>query len=236
MINKNDNIKVFRAYLGLTQIEMADVLGIQQGSYAKIESGVNSLTGEHISTMIKKYNFNPTWYFTGEGEMILGKKNAYTPSVADLYALAVPIKDSKIDYKKSSYVLPYFENASAGYVVGWGDVTDEVYYESYLLPNHREQIVRGFVVIGDSMAPLLNRDDIVFCRRVLDPYSYKYNLLNVYVVISHNGILIKRVIDKGEAFVLLSENKRYADMDIHKQDIYEVWICEKCLSHILHSR
>jgi transcriptional regulator with XRE-family HTH domain len=235
MINKNENIKVFRTYLGLTQIEMAEVLGIQQGSYAKIELGVNSLTGEHIITMIKKYNFNPTWYFTGEGEMILEKKVPYTPSVADLYALAVPIKDSKIDYRKSSYVLPFFESASAGYIVGWGDITHDIYYESYLLPTHIEQLVRGFVVIGDSMSPFLNREDIVFCRRILDPQMHNFNILNIYVVISHQGILVKRIRDKGDSFILISENKRYPEFDLHKAEIYEVWMCEKCLFNMVHS-
>lgn len=67
----NKRLKKLRKILGLNQSAFGDVLGISQQSVGKIETGVNNLTDRNIDIICEKFNVNPEWLRTGEGEMFL---------------------------------------------------------------------------------------------------------------------------------------------------------------------
>lgn len=66
----NDRLKEFRKELGMNQEEMANVLGLKQGSYSDIERGRVGVTGV-LTKLIKLYKINPVWLIEGEGEKTL---------------------------------------------------------------------------------------------------------------------------------------------------------------------
>jgi len=66
----NDRLKDLRKELGLNQEEMAQVLGLKQGSYSDIERGRVGVSGI-LTKLIKLYKINPVWLIEGEGEKTL---------------------------------------------------------------------------------------------------------------------------------------------------------------------
>jgi transcriptional regulator with XRE-family HTH domain len=61
--------KEFRLYLGLTQGEIAALLGITQTTITGIEKGKSLPTVPAILYLMANNNLSPVWLFTGKGEM-----------------------------------------------------------------------------------------------------------------------------------------------------------------------
>lgn len=228
-------LKEFRIAKNALQKEIAELLGIGQDAYSLIEKGKAQLQLKHLEKLALEMRLNPNWLILGDGEMLLkeGEENSIL-SATTLYNLSAPIKEMKIDIKKNSFVLPFFESASAGYVVGYGDITQDVYLDVYGLAAHREQLVRGFYVQGDSMYPSLNTGDVVFCRRILDRLNAYFHPLDMYVVISREGVNIKFILDSGDTLTLISENKRFREYVLPKENILELWVVERVLKDYRH--
>ncbi len=196
----------------------------------KKNSGIGS---DKLAKIVAGYpDINPTWLLTGEGSMLLSEREKEV-SPAALYKLAVPL-NHPISLERESFVLPMFHSASAGYIVGWGDISPGVYWEMQALPQHREQLVRGFCVFGDSMYPIINTGDIVFCRRVLDIHRDLFHRSNLYVVLSREGINIKYIKEEGDAILLISKNDFYEPFLVQKEDIVELWVVERLLKNMRH--
>lgn len=66
----HERIKELRKYLGLTQQEFADRLGIKRGAVANYEIGRNAPIDAVISLICREFGVNESWLRTGEGEMI----------------------------------------------------------------------------------------------------------------------------------------------------------------------
>lgn len=62
-----------RKHLNLTQAEFADILGINRANLSAIENGRENRKLPNGTTYIieKELSINPTWFETGEGNMII---------------------------------------------------------------------------------------------------------------------------------------------------------------------
>lgn len=97
----NDRLKEFRKDLGLNQEEMANSLGLKQGSYSDIERGKVGVSGI-ITKLIKLYKTNPIWLVEGTGEKIIENDEPY---FADIDRVNEDFERPDIDYKKKIYDL-----------------------------------------------------------------------------------------------------------------------------------
>jgi transcriptional regulator with XRE-family HTH domain len=73
-----ENLKKLREILGLTQEEMAQLLGVSLRAYQAYEKGSMEPKVGKLEMLAKKYRVNLNWLITGEGEMFL------TPSTEGL--------------------------------------------------------------------------------------------------------------------------------------------------------
>lgn len=139
-----------------------------------------------------------------------------------------PLVNSKLPLHFKQFILPMFGDASAGYIVGYSQEEKEIYSETHSLPSHLGQNVRGFVVNGESMYPLLNRDDIVFCKRILDFSIHKFFQDDVYVIVSRHGIIVKHVVYEKEKnyLELIPSNKDFKVQVMDGSEVLEVWRAE----------
>lgn len=65
-----DRIKKIRKTLNVKQSEMAEKLGLQQGSLSDIERGrVKNVTDRVIKDICREYEISESWIKTGEGKM-----------------------------------------------------------------------------------------------------------------------------------------------------------------------
>lgn len=67
MENNKNILKTIRLKLDLNQSEMADKLGILQGSYSAVENGNNGISTKVRKALKEKLNVNPEYIETGEG-------------------------------------------------------------------------------------------------------------------------------------------------------------------------
>jgi transcriptional regulator with XRE-family HTH domain len=64
-----ERLKIIRKKLSLNQKNLTKELGLSQGLYSNYESGRVKLSGKLIALLSIKFNINPDWLLTGEGEM-----------------------------------------------------------------------------------------------------------------------------------------------------------------------
>lgn len=65
-----DRLKNFRKVMDLTQIEVAESLGVFQSHYSRVEKGGNKISIYNIYTLMAKYDLNPNYLFINGEKMI----------------------------------------------------------------------------------------------------------------------------------------------------------------------
>ena len=72
------------------------------------------------------------------------------------------------------------------------------------------------------MRPILKPNEWVFGKAILHLDSIKEG--DVYVVVSHDSVLVKRVYHKdAQNIILISENSQYPDIIMNKTKVQEMW-------------
>ena len=79
----NERLKQIRQNLGLSQQKLADSLELQRSIIADVERGkVKSPNFKLLRKLEEKYNINPDWLLTGEGEMYKAPNNVQNAIIA----------------------------------------------------------------------------------------------------------------------------------------------------------
>ncbi|MFT4969821.1 MAG: phage repressor protein C with HTH and peptisase S24 domain [Chitinophagales bacterium] len=207
-----ERFKELRKKLGYTQATFAQELEIKS-STIDIERGKMRLPAQALIILMKKYGVNPLWLY-GESEQMYNK-------VAKLEVLPKVIV---VDSEENENVLMVNAKAAAGYP---SNLSNHQWYTSLPafhipLPSFKGVSIRAFQVEGHSMLPILKPNDWVFGKAVLHLDSIKEG--DVYVVVSSDSVLVKRVYHKSnQDLVLISENKEYPDILMAKQSVQEMW-------------
>ncbi|MEZ4912241.1 MAG: S24 family peptidase [Saprospiraceae bacterium] len=190
----------------------------------EIIKGNRDVTIELIRAAADEFKFNPTYVFTGEGNMFLEHEDQGTKPTSPLEKiLYVPVA------------------AHAGYAEQFQDqqfLTELTYFS---LPDYKFQhgTYRCFDIAGDSMEPSLYSGDKVVCSLV-DNNNFYSSVRNnlVYVVVTNGGILVKRLINHvmdKQSIELVSDNSYYAPQFLQITEIKEIWTVEVKISPYLPS-
>jgi phage repressor protein C with HTH and peptisase S24 domain len=200
-------------------------------SLSEIVKGRRDVTIELVRKAIEKYSLNASYLFGGEGDMFLNEQ-----AKSKEYVLTV-VTDNVQEEKIVHIPIP----AQAGY---GGQLMDPNFFldlESYSLPefNNSRGTFRSFSVSGDSMEPSLFEGDKIVCSHV-EKDQWRSSIKNgyVYVIITHNDVLVKRVantIDTDASILLISDNSFYEDRKIAINDVIEIWYVKVKISTFMQS-
>lgn len=232
---------------GKTRADLAREMNLERGSVSGMLNKEGDPPIRYLEATSKITGRTVRWILTGSEDTIdqsLGYLNE--PSL-EYNAKAVA------DYLKGKHIRPVVATvdasgrelityvpvkARAGYQRGFGDPEYIETLPAFNLPIMKEGTYRMFQVDGNSMMQLggggLHDGDIVIARYVEDVFSIRDN--RVYVVVSSDGILIKRCLNrlKTDEHVLIcnSDNKSgdYPPIILHPQEILEVWELKAYLS------
>jgi len=69
MQEKKDRVKMIREDQKLSQAKFGIAIGVGQRAVGHIETGINQLSPRNAELICQKFNVNPRWLETGEGEM-----------------------------------------------------------------------------------------------------------------------------------------------------------------------
>lgn len=150
-------------------------------------------------------DLNRIWLLTGEGKMLAGDNEEY-PRMSDNYNEGKPFYDVPFTM---GYDLPFNDNAS--------NPTCMIDFRPY---NKCDFWCRA---TGNSMYPTISDGDIVAVKQVCD-FSNAIISNDIYAIVLYNELrAIKRLVDKGDKFILVSDNKEYEDQVVNKSDVRFVY-------------
>lgn len=140
-----------------------------------------------------------------------------------------------VDQSGEENILYVPVQARAGYLVGRSDPDFLQTLPAFRLPGLRNATYRMFDVSGPSMAPTIGDGDKVissFVESIDDIIDDR-----VYVVVTHDGIVVKRVLNRVSArgkLVLKSDTvahrQEFRTYEIDYDSVVELWYCRMKLS------
>jgi transcriptional regulator with XRE-family HTH domain len=225
MVKLNENIRVLRKRLSLTQDQFAQQLGIKRSLIGAYEEGRAEPKLELLQKMAEVFSISVDDLigkdFTTESSFSADKKFTRGKDV-----VVVTVDSAKRD---NIEFVPH--KAAAGYLNGFADAEYVKELPHFNLPILKQGTYRAFEISGDSMLPLLP-GTIVIGEYVDDLRSIKSG--KTYVLITQReGIVYKRVfnyLDENGTLFLVSDNRQYAPYQLNGSDVIEVWMAKAYIS------
>lgn len=209
-------LKEFRNMLNLKQETIAEKLNISRPAYTRIETGITSLSINHIETLIKEYNLNAQWLLTGVGEPQQSESK---------HLLNLTSNHAKIEMKAGVKPIHLYDLNVFGSTNIDVYQDDQMFLEKNIL--YIPDIMNAefaFRVKGDSMSPEIKNNDIVAVKSVLFE-----NIIwgKLHVIITNSTRVVKFVhkSPQPETICLISINREYEPIYIALKDVlffYEV--------------
>lgn len=195
-----ERIMSFISTKGISIREFEKRSGLSNGY---IKSLKDSPTVSRMSMIIRAFpEINPKWLQFGEGDMF---KEGETQIVKS--------------YTKG---IPYFNvDFEMGYDEMFNDQTSNPEFLIDFKPYNKCDVWCN--ARGNSMYPTIASGDIIALKEIKDT---RYIISNeIYAIVTDNGLrTIKRIIDKGDRYTLVPDNKEYPEQDIDKSVVTKLFL------------
>ena len=204
----SQRLKIARTAAGLTQVQLAEKIGVSQNTIQKIEKGGDT---KYINQLAKALEINSEWLQFGTGEM--------TSKITD----DVDVIDTEKDYSDTHIALDLYDiKLSAGngkQVVEWVPRKSEeplLFREAWFrVKRLSPKNCKAMYVRGHSMTPVLQDWDTV----IVDISDTEIADGEVYALIYNKHFYIKQIVRTGKGIQLLSFNPEYDPIDISDDDL-----------------
>lgn len=224
------NLLEIRELYGLSQSDFAQKLDITREVVNKMEKDRMKVSKRTATRLQKFLQEHPFGNFSGDVN-ILGKSS----QTGEKKKPAIPFRQQLLQEKNEAtpFLVPLVGiKAQAGYVKGFEQVDYMETLEQYSLPpgvNPIGAVWRYFEIDGDSMEPTFNSGDIVLATMV--PHEDWNDIKNfcVYVILTSDQLLIKRLYKKSAAeWVLISDNEDVApQVVLEKEAVRQLWLLRR---------
>ena len=214
-----ERLKIVRQSRGLTQQQMADLLGLSRPSVAQLEGGRHQPGKETLETIVDKLEISRNWLWFGNGPM-----EEFSPLGGNVKLLGDPDDAEYIDLK---FVGVKVRGGFMEMMAGEGDYTtlDTVRIHDPT-PEMLKPGTLAFEIDGDSMEPQL-RSGMRVVGVMLALEDIKYATSGVYVVAFANQFTIKRIkdndINEKRWLVLHADNPQAGSLRVAAEDIRAMW-------------
>lgn len=193
----------FLSYLGIGQLKFEENVGLSRGYVNKIGDNITVKSLDKISSIYPELNIN--WLKTGEGDMIISKKEQQ----------AAPIKTGVETRPR----IPL--NAAAGSLAVAMDGVSSNDCELMPVVAAFQKYSYTILVKGDSMNPQFQSGDELACLQLRAGTFIQWG--NYHVLDTEQGIIVKRIYEDGDYIVCKSDNQElYKDFKILKTEIYNI--------------
>lgn len=79
-----------RNYFKMSQREFCSKIGMKQGTFAPLETGIREIRDTYVKLICQAYNVNEEWFRTGKGEMFLEKPDRELEELLNIYDNLTP--------------------------------------------------------------------------------------------------------------------------------------------------
>lgn len=217
------NIKKIRELYNMTQEQFALSLGITRELVNKIEKGKTKVSDNTI-LRLQKFVKERESEFYSQDATVIGQ-----PVSSEVSSLPYHLqrREQKVE-RKTVWVPLVGVKAQAGYVKGYEQVDFIESLEKYSLP---PGVHPGgaqwsyFEIDGDSMEPTFYSGDVILASMIHAEDWQEIRNLNVYVILTADSLLVKRIIRKSpREWILVSDNtEAYPHKTIPVSDVKELW-------------
>jgi transcriptional regulator with XRE-family HTH domain len=224
MVSLNENLRVLRKKLQLTQDEFAQKLGIKRSLIGAYEEGRAEPRAELLQRMAALFGVSM--------EALIGSDLTKAETKLPVsFTRGHDVVVVTVDQNRKENIEFVQVKASAGYLNGYADPEYVKELPRFNLPILKQGTYRAFEIKGDSMLPLMPGSILVgeYVENLNDIKSGKTYIL----VTQHEGVVYKRVFnyleENGKLF-LVSDNRQYAPYQIDGEDVYEAWSAKAYIS------
>ncbi len=206
-------LKLFRIEQGLTQKEMASILGTKQ-NIADIERGRIRISGSILEALIRCFNLNASWLFGhSDKKYLIFTKEAKPPLVITT------------DSEGNENISMVSGKAYAGYSNNLHNPEWFRALPSFSLPiaSFQNQSLRCFQIVGDSMKGIIEDGEYALCSYVEGPRDWSKE--KVYIIVTEDSILCKRLAFDltNDVVSLISINTEYPIQHMDTKEVLEIW-------------
>ena len=183
IMEKKFDLRLFRKANGITQLAVAEYLGVTKQMITQIETGKVALPTDKL----KKILDNPEWSLQEYNRLVemLDSLTATKPKGKEKKAETVARRDGDLPLRVR--LIPF--EARGGMI---GDFVDGVMdYDCEMVVSPIKGVDFAMTVTGDSMAPEYNPGDRILIKRI-DPNLF-IEWGRVYVLDTPNGAVLKKL-------------------------------------------
>lgn len=197
---------------GLTTgyVAIAEQLGTNKAAISDIKACRKKISLELLRSLKSSYpKISLDWIITGEGEM-------FEPEITD-----VPVvnkRNIKGDLSKTRPRIPI--DAAAGSLSFALSAVSENQCERYPIIPQFPKYDFTIIARGDSMEPELESGDELACLFVQESSFIQWG--RVHILDTEQGVVVKRVFDKGDSILCKSTNPEYEPFKIPKREVYKM--------------
>lgn len=224
MIKLNENIRVLRKKLSITQDQFAQRLEIKRSLVGAYEEGRAEPKLELLQKMAEVFSLSV--------DELIGKQFS-----SDSVLSERKISNNKeivvltIDSSQRENIELVQHKAAAGYLNGFADAEYVKELPRFHLPMLKQGSYRAFEISGDSMLPLLPGTIVVgeYVDELRNIKSGKTYIL----VTQREGVVYKRVfnyLDDNGTLFLVSDNRQYAPYQLNGAEVMEIWMAKAYIS------
>ncbi|WP_373070670.1 XRE family transcriptional regulator [Sulfurimonas sp.] len=201
-----DRIRAVRKKLGMSQQELADVLGCSDGKIKGWEQG-NTMTIKPRDSLFlaKKYGFSQEWLEDGKGEIML--------NTGDFSLKVKNLSDAPFN---NSFSIPYYKDMEH-YNSDENSVNSiDISMAKDMLELISSENIEAIRVTSNSMNPTIKEGDVIF----IDKDDVKASNEKIYLVLLCDEIYLKRVFiePKSKEIILNSDNLIFPQLKADCQD------------------
>ena len=181
------NLKERRIELGLTMLEVANLVGVSEATISRYESGnIKNMRRDRIEKYAKALQVSPSDFLDLEEEKAVPADKLYV-----------------LDQGKIRQI-PIYESVSAGFGASASDYVVD-YMPLYIDSDSEAEETIGIKVVGNSMYPKIEEGDIIQVRKQSDVDSGKVAV----VMIDGEDFVVKKFYHEGNKIILKSFNPEY---------------------------
>jgi transcriptional regulator with XRE-family HTH domain len=224
MVKLNENIRILRRRLSLTQDQFAQKLGIKRSLVGAYEEGRAEPRLELMQKMAEIFSMSV--------DQLIGQDFSYdaVPMVKS-YERGKEVLVVTVDAEQKHNIEFVPVKAAAGYLNGYADMEYVKELPLFSLPNLKQGTYRAFEISGDSMLPLMPGSIVV--GEYVENLKHIKNGKTYILVTEREGIVYKRVfnyLDENGSLFLVSDNRQYAPYQLRGEDVLEAWAAKAYIS------
>jgi len=214
-----DRLQGFRKARGISQTEMAEVMGCRQPTVCDYEKNNVSPSVKIIQKIAETYKVNLNWLMTGKGEMMLSESDIMASELNNFKVVFETKIDSLVHAISENIVSNVSECDKAWYFKIEGDIVcgeqmpirDES--DDLLIPIAKRKLAsqkgcKLYQVNGESMSPEIEHGDVVLIKSIKD---WKVCRNKVVMIETLDGVTLFRYLydEKSDSAFFMSTNKQY---------------------------